>query len=222
MDGVQFAAFIGACVVVAMIPGVSTAVILRQTIRSGRGAGFAAVLGNETGVLLWALAAAFGLSALVVASQVAYDVMRIAGAVILVVMGAQSLWGARRRRGAPEAAEPADPEAVAPGGAPRGWWRSYLLGLSTCAANPKAAVFAVSFLPQFVPSGQTGGAGVPLMLTLLAVIWAVVDTLWYGGVIWLIARAKAVLARPAVRRWLERVSGTVLIGLGVRMALDSR
>ncbi|NUT39795.1 MAG: LysE family translocator [Thermoactinospora sp.] len=201
-------AFIGACVLVAMVPGVSTAIIMRQTIRSGRGSGLATTLGNETGILLWALAAAFGLTALLLASQVAYDIMRIAGAVVLLVMGAQALWQARR---ATAAVEPQ-------GEAASGWRRPYLMGLGTCLANPKAAVFALSFLPQFVPEGQN----VPLTLVALALIWVVVDTVWYSLVIWAVARAKAVLGRPAVRRRLEQISGIVLIGLGVRLVVEAR
>ncbi|MER6952110.1 LysE family translocator [Nonomuraea sp. NPDC000554] len=201
-------AFIGACLLVAMTPGVSTAIILRQTLRAGRGSGVAAALGNETGILLWALSAAFGLSALLVASQLAYDAMRVVGAVVLVVMGAQALWQARKGADAP----PSDGAAVA------GRHRSYLSGLGTCLANPKAAVFAMSFLPQFVPQGQN----VPLTLVTLAVIWVLVDTLWYGLLIWTVARAKALLGRPVVRRRLEQVSGVVLIGLGLRLAVESR
>ncbi|MEU8171696.1 LysE family translocator [Microbispora hainanensis] len=196
-----------------MIPGVSTAVILRQTIRAGRSSGVAALLGNETGIFLWAMAAVFGLSALVLASEVAYGVMKAVGAALLIVMGVQSLWKARR---APEALGP--PLPYGGGEARGGWRRSYGLGLATCGANPKAAVFAMSFLPQFVPQG----AHVPLTLTMLAVIWVVVDVVWYVGVIWLIGRAGAVLGRPAVRRRLEQVSGTVLVALGVRVALEAR
>ncbi|WP_103962636.1 LysE family translocator [Nonomuraea solani] len=199
-------AFAGACVLVAMVPGVSTAIILRQTVRAGRGSGLAATLGNETGILLWGLAAAFGLSALLVASQVAYDIMRVAGAVVLVVMGAQALWHARK--GAPE------PEGeVVPG-----WRGPYLAGVGTCLANPKAAVFAMSFLPQFVPPGQN----VPVTLVTLALVWVAVDLLWYGLLIWAVAKAKAWLGRPAVKRRLEQISGVVLIGLGVRLAVESR
>ncbi|MBF8189041.1 LysE family translocator [Nonomuraea sp. K274] len=197
-------AFAGACVLVAMVPGVSTAIILRQTLRAGRGSGLAATLGNETGILLWGLAAAFGLSALLVASQLAYDVMRVAGAAMLVVMGAQSLWQARKGAQAAE------------GTAVPGWRASYLAG--TCLANPKAAVFAMSFLPQFVPAGQN----VPLTLVTLALVWVLVDLLWYGLLIWLVARARAWLGRPAVRRRLEQVSGVVLIGLGVRLVTEVR
>ncbi|MEV0584668.1 LysE family translocator [Nonomuraea sp. NPDC050310] len=203
-------AFVGACVLVAMVPGVSTAIILRQTIRSGRGSGLAATLGNETGVLLWGLAAAFGLTALLLASQVAYDLTRVVGAVVLVVMGAQVLWQARRP--ALQAEEGPEPPVAG------GWRRSYLMGLGTCAANPKAAVFALSFLPQFVPAGQN----VPLTLVALALIWVIVDTVWYSLVIWAVARAKAFLGRPAVRRRLEQISGVVLIGLGARLVMDTR
>jgi threonine/homoserine/homoserine lactone efflux protein len=202
-------AFVGAAVLVAMVPGPSTAMILRQTVRAGRGAGFATVLGNETGILVWGLAAALGLSALVAASEVAYGVLRVAGAAVLVAFGAQSLLRARGGRPAPAEAPPAPPAT------PR---RSYALGMVTVLANPKAAVFAISFLPQFVPAGS----GVPLTAALLAVVWAVVDTAWYGVLIWLVGRARSVVERPAVRRRLERVSGVVLIGLGLRVATESR
>ncbi|NUR93529.1 MAG: LysE family translocator [Nonomuraea sp.] len=206
MPPMYLLAFVGTCVLVAMAPGVSTAIILRETMRSGRGSGLAATFGNETGILVWGLAAAFGLSALLVASQVAYDVMRVAGAVVLVVMGAQALWQARK--GAPRIEEEPAP----------GRHGAYLSGLGTCLANPKAAVFAMSFLPQFVPAGQN----VPMTLALLAVVWALVDILWYGLLIWAVAKAKAFLGRPAVKRRLEQVSGVVLIGLGVRLAVESR
>ncbi|MEV6030869.1 LysE family translocator [Nonomuraea sp. NPDC052116] len=201
-------AFVGACVLVAMAPGVSTAIILRQTLRAGRGSGMAATLGNETGILLWGLAAAFGLSALLVASQLAYDVMRVVGAVVLVVMGAQALWQARK----------STPTTEVEGAVVPGWRGPYLAGLGTCLANPKAAVFAMSFLPQFVAPGQN----VPVTLATLAVVWVLVDLAWYGLLIWTVARAKAVLGRPAVRRRLEQISGVVLIGLGVRLAVESR
>lgn len=104
----------------------------------------ATVLGNECGVLLWGLAAAFGLSALLLASQVTYDVIRIVGAAVLLWMGARALWQSRRA-GQPDQG-PAETAAVS-------LRRAYWQGLVTNFANPKAGVFAVSFLPQFVPHG---------------------------------------------------------------------
>ncbi|MEV0405177.1 LysE family translocator [Actinoallomurus sp. NPDC050550] len=201
--------FVGAAFVVAMVPGPSTAVIVRESVRSGRRAGVAVMLGNEAGVLLWGMAAVFGLSALLLASRIAYDVMRIAGAVFLIVMGVRALWQARRGR--------AEAEEEAPGAAVS-HRRLFRLGLLTNAANPKAGVFAVSFLPQFVPHG----APVLPMLALLAVVWALVDVAWYLGVIWLAGRAGRVLRSPRVRRRMEQVSGVVLVGLGVRLVTDTR
>ncbi len=207
-------AFVGAAFVVAMVPGPSTVMIVRQSVGSGRRAGLVTMLGNEAGVLLWGLAAAFGLSALLVASRVAYDGLRIAGAVVLVWFGARALWAARRARGV--AGDPGEdaPEVVVPGSR----WRMFRLGLVTNLANPKAGVFAVSFLPQFVPHGVP----VPAALAVFSLLWALVDGVWYSGVIWLAGRVRRALGRPSVRRRMEQVSGLVLVGLGVRIAAESR
>jgi threonine/homoserine/homoserine lactone efflux protein len=205
-------AFAGAAIVVALIPGPSTAVIVRQSVTAGRRAGVAAMLGNETGIVLWGLAAAFGLTALLLASRIAYDTIRIAGAAFLVWMGVRALWSARRRRPVEQAGEPGVRAA------PVSRWRAYRLGLLTNAANPKAGVFAVSFLPQFVPHG----APVLPVLVALSLVWALIDMVWYLSLIWLAGRAGRALGRPAVRRRLEQLSGVVLVGLGLRLAAESR
>jgi threonine/homoserine/homoserine lactone efflux protein len=209
------AAFVGAAFLVAMVPGPSTVMIVRASVRSGRAAGAMTMLGNEAGVLLWGMAAAFGLSALLVASRVAYDGLRLAGAAVLVWFGVRALWHNRRR--APAAAEAA-PEDAGPAGPERvSRWRLFRLGLVTNLANPKAGVFAVSFLPQFVPHGLP----VPVALVALSLLWVVIDGVWYAGVIWLAGRARKALGSPRVRARMERVSGLVLIGLGVRLAAES-
>ncbi|TDD33155.1 LysE family translocator [Actinomadura sp. KC06] len=209
LDGL--AAFAAASLLVSMAPGPTTVVIMRQSVRFGRPAGTAAVLGNETGWLLWSVTAALGLSAVLLASRLAYDVMRIAGAVVLVCLGARMLWRARRGT----VVRSGDDVAVQPGPS---WWRSYRLGLMTNLANPKAAVFAVSFLPQFVPAG----ASVPATLLLLALASTLIDLGWYIAIVSLITRAKRFLQRPAIRRRLEYLSGTVLIGLALRLATEAR
>ncbi|WP_245974655.1 LysE family translocator [Thermomonospora umbrina] len=166
-------------------------------------------------MLGWGVAAALGLSALLVASQVAYDVLRLAGAAVLVWFGVRALWEARRGRGgAGDTAGGVGDVAGAAGS--RG--RSFRAGLVTAAANPKAGVFAVSFLPQFVPEG----APVPATLLVLSVVWVLVDMVWYLGVVWLVGAARAWSGRSGVRRRLEQVSGVVLVGLGVRLAAESR
>jgi threonine/homoserine/homoserine lactone efflux protein len=211
-------AFTGAAVLISMAPGPSTIVIMRQTMLSGRRAGVAAILGNETGVVLWGVAAAVGLSALLAASRLAYDGLRIAGAAVLVYFGARALWEARRGAAHGPVDDVDETAAAAPGKTRGSLWGAFRLGLITNAANPKAGVFAVSFLPQFVPPGW------PVLATLIgfAVLWAMIDLVWYTVIVWLVGAARRTFARPAVRRRLERVSGVVLIGLGVRLAAESR
>ena len=200
--------FLGACVVIAGVPGPSTALIIRQSIRGGRRNGFAAVFGNETGVFLWGVAAAFGLTALLAASKLAYDGMRVVGAAVLIWFGVQSLLAARRGHEADEAArEPADVPSV---------WHSYRAGLGINLANPKAAIFAMSFLPQFVPHGH---AQLPSMIVLSA-LWATFEVFFYGTYVWFVHRMKAFFDRRTVRRRMEQVSGGVLLALGLRLALE--
>ncbi|MBP5937006.1 LysE family translocator [Streptomyces acidiscabies] len=201
----SLAAFAGAAFLVSMVPGPSTIVILRRAATDGRRYGMATVLGNECGVLVWGLATAFGLSALLLASRLAYDAIRIAGAVVLVWMGARALWQARRLHAAPAQAPPAASPSLR---------RAFVQGLVTNLANPKAGVFAIAFLPQFVPSSAPA---LPLLLA-LAVIWAAMDLIWYTPLVWLAGRAGGFLQRPQIRRRMERLCGTLLIGLGVRLA----
>ncbi|WP_199546904.1 LysE family translocator [Streptomyces sp. N35] len=201
-------AFLGACTLIAASPGPSTVLIIKNSLRSRR-SGFLTVLGNETGVFVWGVVAALGLTALLAASQFAYDVMRIVGAVVLVVFGAQTLWAARKRK--------------KDGGGAEGWeapersgWSSYRGGLLLNLANPKAAIFAMSFLPQFVPAGAPE---LPAMIA-LAAIWAVFEVGYYGVYVWCVGRMKTYLSRAHVRRRLEQISGGVLLALGARLALD--
>ncbi|MFD9445096.1 LysE family translocator [Streptomyces sp. NPDC060006] len=200
-------AFLGACTLIAASPGPSTVLIIRQSLHSRR-SGFLTVLGNETGVFVWGAVAAFGLTALLTASELAYDVMRVVGAVVLVVFGVQTLWRARRARA-----------AVDDGGAgqdAKSGWASYRSGLLINLANPKAAIFAMSFLPQFVPRGAPH---LPAMLG-LAALWAIYEIGYYGLYVWFVGRMRTVLSRAGVRRRLEQVSGGVLLLLGARLALE--
>jgi threonine/homoserine/homoserine lactone efflux protein len=207
----EIAIFLGTCLLLAMVPGPGAAVILRQAVRDGRRSAVMTMLGNETALVLWGLAAAAGLTALIAASEVAYAVMRVLGAVVLVVLGVQALRTAWRGGSTFE-----QPEATATTG-PTGW-QSYRTGVVANLTNPKAAVFALSFLPQFVPAGFPVAATLPV----LAVLWGMMDALWFTGVIWFIGRAKELFTRSSFRRRLTQLSGVVLIGLGLRLALGSQ
>jgi threonine/homoserine/homoserine lactone efflux protein len=188
-------------VVVTMTPGPATALVLRVAARDGRRAAMGTVVGNSIGIFMWACLSALGVSSLILASQVAYDVLRIAGACVLVYLGVRSLL---RRGGHAESAMPT-----------RGriGWRT---GLITAAANPKLAVFFIALFPQFL---QPGTAVLPVAL-LMAVVIVCCDLLWFGTLIWAVDRATTVL-RPRVRRTMERVTGGVMVGLGVSLAVEA-
>ncbi len=203
-------AFIGATLLLAMAPGPTTAVILRQVLRAGRRAALLTIAGSQIGLLGWSVATALGLSALLAVSEVAYTTLRIGGAIVLVALGVQSLRRAREASAAEAAAETAAGDTSG--------WRAFRVGLLTEAANPKAAVFALSFLPQFVPSGA------PMLPTilLLGMVWVTVDAAWYLGLVSLVHHARRAFARVGLRRRLEQVSGLVLIGIGASLAMERR
>lgn len=209
-------AFLLAVLLISASPGPAMALILRRAALHGFRAAVPTVLGLELGLYVWALLAAAGFAALVAASEVAFLVLRVVGAVVLVGLGVQA-WRAawRQRRGATVVDDDVVPAAVA---GRRGWWTALGEGLVVQLANPKAAVFMIAFYPQFVPADR------PLVATtaLLALVQVVVETVLYLSLAAGVARAGAWFRRRRVRQALEAVSGTVLVGLGVRVAVTSR
>jgi threonine/homoserine/homoserine lactone efflux protein len=195
--------------VIVVVPGVDMALVTQQVLVRGRRAGLSAVAGIVTGSGIQAAAATAGLSALLAASEPAFAALKMAGAVYLVWLGAQTLWRARR----PE------PDATGPrsaGTATPSRWRSYRSGLLTNLLNPKIIVFYVTFLPQFVDPGP----GAVARTGLLAALFVVMASAWLLAYVVLLQRLRRVLSRDVVRRRLERVTGVVLVGLGVRLAVE--
>jgi threonine/homoserine/homoserine lactone efflux protein len=199
--------FLLVALVVTLTPGPGTAMILRIAARDGRRAALGAVAGNSAGILVWAGLSALGVSSLILASRVAYDVLRIGGATVLVVLGLRSLL--RRHRD-----DEAEPATAPPRRRGLAGWR---LGLVTSLSNPKVAVFFVALLPQFL---SPGAAVLPAALAMAAVIVAL-DVVWFSTLAYLVERAGKAF-RPRIRALMERFTGTVLVSLGVRLAVESR
>lgn len=184
------------------------ALILRRAALRGFAGAVPTVLGLEAGLYLWALFAAAGLAALVAASHVALLVLRVVGAVFLLYLGIKAWRSALRGSGAP-----ADPAADA---SATGWLKAFGEGMVVMLANPKAAVFMIAFYPQFVPDDR------PLFVStaVLALLQVAIEICLYLTLAALVGRAGEWFRRSAVRRRLDAISGTVLIGLGVRMAVE--
>jgi threonine/homoserine/homoserine lactone efflux protein len=202
-------AVLGFAVVAAALtvtPGLDTALVLRSALTGRRGEAAATAGGIVSGLFGWGAAAAAGLSALLTASELAYDVLRFAGAAYLLWMGGRLLFRALRPR---RDGEPAAPDAGRPG------WRAARLGLVTNLLNPKVGVFYVALLPQFLPAGAD-----PLAVgLLLAAVHAALSVVWFGLLIGLAGTLGRWLRRPGAARSIDGVSGAAIVGFGVRLAL---
>ena len=200
--------FLLACVILAALPGPATALFLHRSVRDGRAAGLAAVVGNEIGIFGWTIAGGAGLSVLLTANRALSLALHVIGAVVLVWLGV-SAW--RQAKLPAEVAVPMTPRA----GTPASAFRASLLSI---AANPKAAAFGIVVLPQFLPSS---GPVLPTLFA-LAVIQLVIDTTWCASVVLAADRARNVLGRAHIRRRIERVMGAALVALGLGLAADAR
>ncbi|RZQ64622.1 LysE family translocator [Amycolatopsis suaedae] len=206
-------AFVVAVVLISASPGPAMALILRRAAVRGFSGAVPTVLGLEAGLYLWALFAGAGLAALVAASEVAFLVLRIVGAGFLLYLGFKALRSAWRSRG-----ETADVAEEPPVASSRSWWKAFGEGAVVMLANPKAAAFMIAFYPQFVPAGW------PLFTTtaVLALLQVVIEVVLYLTLAAAVGRAGGWFRRSKIRRRLDAISGTVLVGLGVRMAAEGR
>lgn len=164
---VSLPTFLVAVVLISASPGPAMALIVRRAALRGFRASVPTVLGLEAGLYVWAILAGAGLAAVVAASEVAYNVLRVVGATVLLILGLhawRAAWRSRR-----------DEAPIPPMGAQlrwqRGWWAAFAEGAVVQLANPKAAVFMFAFYPQFVPNDR------PLLATtaMLAALQVVVE-----------------------------------------------
>lgn len=188
-----------AAAAIVLLPGPDTMIMLRAIAAAGRGGAVRTAAGILTGLTIWITAASLGLAALLHASEVGYTALRVLGAAYLLVLGVQTL----RRRSGPER------KGVLGTG--------YAAGLACNLFNPKVGVFFVTFLPGFVPSGASV-AGSSLVFGGVFVV----ETLVYFAVLLLsVERLTRWLREDRTRRRIERISGVVLIGFGLRLATES-
>ncbi|MET0423940.1 MAG: LysE family translocator, partial [Actinoplanes sp.] len=181
-----------------LTPGMDTALIVRTASLRSRREAWGVVLGIQSGTLVWGVLTSAGVSALLTASHVAYEVLRWAGAAYLVWMGVRMLLGARHTRPVEE-----------PGPAGAAGWRR---GLLTNLLNPKMGAFYVALLPQFVPAGAD-----PLFFgVLLAGVHVALGTAWSAVLVTAAQRMRGLLRRPLARRVTDSVSGLAIAGFGVR------
>jgi threonine/homoserine/homoserine lactone efflux protein len=200
-------AFAFATLLLVMVPGQGVAMVLRQSILGGSKAAFLSAIGNCVGILTWATSSAIGLSAIFAQSQTAYSILKWVGVSYLVFVSLQTLFALRHEFGKFDL----DSKSEASNSA------SFRLGLITNLTNVKAAVYAVAFLPAFVPTNFSLAWGI----LIFGSIWALISILWNIFLIWTVKKSSVFIQRPPVRRTLTAISALGIMGLAIGLALSS-
>ena len=191
--------FAFASLILIALPGPDYALITRNALVGGRGAGIRTALGGAAGLTVHATAAALGLSALLAASPAAYTTLKFVGVAYLVYLGLKVLLTARSD-------DVGNPERTG---------HSFAQGFLSSALNVKVGIFFLTFLPQFLPTtGSTLSAALGL-----SGIFAAIYIAWFSGLVVLVGLVSDALRRPRVNAWIERVTGSVLVAFGIRLAM---
>lgn len=191
---------------VILTPGPDTALVTKNAALHGRGAALGTAFGVCAGLSVWTVASALGVASVVKASAVAYTALKLVGAIYLIWLGVQALRAARHARGH----ETLTRRALDGRGA-------FRQGLASNLANPKIGVFFTTLLPQFI-----GGHAVLTPFLVYGAVFVAITLAWLTAYAVVAAKASALLQRPRIKAALDRLTGVVLIALGLRLATEHR
>ncbi|WP_019156276.1 LysE family translocator [Robertmurraya massiliosenegalensis] len=200
----DFFTFLLLSLFVVMSPGIDTALITKRTISDGRKDGYRIALGITTGSLVHTLAAAFGLSAILMQSALAFEIVKYVGAIYLIYLGATSF--IKKDKGTDSSLEKNTKKAP------------FTQGLLSNVLNPKVAMFFITFLPQFV----NGANNVTTQLIIMGVIYTVLSITWFFVYVFFINYLREWLMSAKVQRVMDKTTGLILIGFGLKLALEKK
>lgn len=196
-----------------LVPGIDTALVLRSALSRSRSFAFATALGINSGALIWGVAAAVGVSALLAASELAYRILTLAGAAYMIWLGVSLLLKSLRRG---QLSAPGAGGVGVPPAARNPLFRGWLTGAGTNLLNPKVGVFYIATIPQFIPADTP-----PLLMgVLLAGVHCVLAMAWFTLLIFGTGYASRWLQGARSIRIIDRITGTVLVGFGLKLALE--
>lgn len=196
--------FILATALLVMVPGQGVAMVLRQSIIGGPKAALLSSIGNCVGIMIWSFSSAIGLSAIFTESQTAYLILKWTGVLFLTLISAQTFYSLRQEFGK------FDLETTIQSSN----WASFRLGLVTNLTNAKAAVYAVAFIPAFIPQQSSLGIGI----ITLGVVWAIISIVWNIGLIWTVKKSSVYIQKPQVRRALTAISAVGILAIAASLA----
>ncbi|WP_104139535.1 LysE family translocator [Cryobacterium sp. Y62] len=196
--------------ILTVIPGLDTTLVLRSALVRGRRQAVVTAFGIATGALIWGAAAALGAAALLAASHLAYQMVTIGGPLYMGYLGVSMIVKSFHSTGNGHATTATTESASL--------WRSFSTGTWTNLLNPKIGVFYIATIPQFIPEGTS-----PLAMgLLLSAVHALMSLVWFAVIIVGANSARRWLAHARALRIIDRCAGTVLIGFGVKLALEHR
>ncbi|MGR9543688.1 LysE family translocator [Priestia megaterium] len=189
---------------VIMSPGIDTALITKRTMADGQTGGYKMALGLASGSLVHTLAATFGLSALLLQSALVFEIVKYAGALYLMYLGISAFLSKKSNIPSSEKEEQSKETSA------------FRQGLVSNVLNPKVAVFFLTFLPQFVQSDQN----VTLQLLLMGITYTILAITWFFVFVFFINYLRKWLTTPSVQRFMDKATGVVLIGFGLKLAFE--
>ncbi|MGE1067263.1 LysE family translocator [Pantoea sp. OVA07A] len=199
--------FLFAITILTLTPGFDTALVLRSAVAQGAKRASVTALGITLGCLVWGVAVGFGLGALLLASEMAYNLLKWLGAAWLLYLGLKLLL--KPRQTAIDTQQPA---------LQQGYLACLSRGLLGNLLNPKVGIFYVSFLPQFIPAG----ASVALWCSLMALAHMLLGLIWNAVLIGGSHYFAGHLRKPRVLKVMDRLTGCVFIGFAAKLALSRR
>lgn len=204
----EFFTFLVLSLFVVMSPGIDTALITKRTIKDGRKDGYKMASGITTGSLVHTFAAAFGLSTILMQSAVAFEIIKYVGAIYLIYLGLSSFIS-RKKEKSTSSEEQNNFEMKK---------SAFKQGLLSNVLNPKVAMFFLTFLPQFVKTGENATQ----QLIMMGVIYTLLSISWFFIYVFFINHLREWLMSPKVQTIMDKATGLVLIGFGLKLALDKQ
>jgi threonine/homoserine/homoserine lactone efflux protein len=207
----QWWTFLAAITVLTIAPGADTMIVLRNTLRGGFKDGLVSSLGISLGLFVHATLSAVGISAILLYSATAFTVLKILGALYLLYLAFGSFknaWNAKK----------IDSNSLHVKSKEFRFFRSLQEGFLSNVLNPKAVIFYMAFLPQFI----NPNASALSQSLLLASVHFILSNIWQAILVLMIISANRLIIRPSIRQKLDIMSGLMMGFLGVRLLLEKR
>ncbi|MEI2393158.1 LysE family translocator [Priestia megaterium] len=204
----NFYLFVITCIFLVILPGPDTAIMTKNTLTVGKQGGFKTMLGICCALSIHTFTAIVGLSAIIAKSALLFSIFKYIGSVYLIYLGIKSLWTLRNKN-TTETIEPIAKSKYKNES-------SFKQGFLTNLLNPKIAVFFLTFLPQFV--NHESHTFMPFLI--LGITYIVLTVVWYLFYIFLLNQISSFMKKPKTQKVIEGITGTILIGFGIKLALE--